>query len=112
MDVVAWPASLRWYEGLYVAAVAAVMAVAMHDPNSVRSGWFVVALIAALPAMVAGVVVLYVTGAAIWNLTGADQGGATWPVTVVYTVVVAVVASTNVLLFRFLRARPRRAAHH
>lgn len=111
MDVVTWPASLRWYEALYVAAVAVLMAVAMHDPNQVRSGWFVLALVAALPAMLAGVAVLYVFGAAAWNLTGADHGGATWPVTLTYTVVVAVVAAVNVMLVRLLRSRRWHAAH-
>lgn len=105
MDVVAWPASFRWYEGLYVAVVAALTAVAMLHPNEVRGGLLAAAVVLALPAMVLGLPVLYLAGAAIWNITGADHGGREWPVTFVYTVVLAATAAVNVMVVRLLRTR-------
>lgn len=107
MDVVAWPASFRWYEGLYVAAVAALTALAMLHPNDVRSGLLAVAVALALPAMVLGLPVLYLAGAAVWNLTGADHGGRGWPVTFVVTVVVGGTAAVNVMVLRLLRSARR-----
>ena len=65
----------------------------------------------ALPAMLAGGLLLYVFGAAAWNLSGADTGGETWPVTLTYTLVVAVVAAVNVMLVRMLRSRRWHALH-
>lgn len=107
MDVVAWPASFRWYEGLYVAVVAAITGLAMVHPNDVRGGLLAVAVVLALPAMVLGLPVLYVAGAAIWNVTGADHGGREWPVTFVYTMVVGATAAVNVMVLRLLRAARR-----
>jgi hypothetical protein len=52
-----------------------------------------------LPALIPALPFTYVLGASIWNLTDADGGGGpTWPVTLVYTLMVAGVAGANVWL--------------
>jgi hypothetical protein len=65
-----------------------------------------VALLVCLPAMVPCLPLLYLAGAAAWNLTGADHGGPAWPVTLTYTAVAVLAASLNVLVMRWWRGRP------
>ena len=101
----------------YVGTAAALAASAWSSPDQ-GPGWQeAAALILTLPAMVVAPPVLYVAGATAWNLSGADDGGPMWPVTVVYALVVGVAALGNVLVLRLLLRRalartprhPRRA---
>jgi hypothetical protein len=109
MGVVAMRSFHRPVPVAYVALVTAVMGWAMADPNHPRRGAFVGALVLCLPSLVAALPVLYVSLAFAWNATGADAGGATWPVTVAYALVAGLVSAGNVWLIGRLRARPRRS---
>jgi hypothetical protein len=89
----------------YVAVVAGLAAVAFSDAGSRFTWQEGAAMVLALPAMVLLLPVLYVVGAAAWNLSGgAGDGGPTWPVTVVYTLAFAGIAVANVWLLRALVA--------
>jgi hypothetical protein len=95
----------------YVTAVAALAVVAFAHPGD-DPGWANVAVaVATLPALVPLLPVVYVLGSATWNLTGADHGGPTWIVTVVYTALFTGAAVANVVVVRLLlhRLRGRRA---
>jgi predicted Co/Zn/Cd cation transporter (cation efflux family) len=94
---------------LYVMAVATLMAIAMADPNHPRIGLFVLDLLLCLPALIVVGPVLYLFVATVWNVTNADSGGSTWPVTVAYVVAVVVVAAANVVVLQ--RIGRRRASH-
>jgi hypothetical protein len=98
--------------GVYVGTVTAVAACAFAGPDQGFSGLEAAALLLTLPAMVVGLPVVYVLGAAAWNLTDADAAGPMWPVTVVYAATFATVAVVNVGLLRFVatRLRSRRPA--
>ena len=85
----------------------ALMAVATADPNHPRLGFFLASLFLCLPAMVPGLPVFYLVVAAGWGLTGADSGGATWPLTMVYVGVIGLLAVSNLLLLQRV-ARHRR----
>ncbi len=61
-----------------------------------------------LPAMLVMLPALYLLAAIAWNVTGADHGGTTWPVTATYVLVLSVTAIVNVLLLRWLSDGRRR----
>ncbi len=64
-----------------------------------------------LPALLPALPVIYLVGAWVWNVTGADGGGPMWPVTLVYALLFAGVAVANVwLLLAALRWRRLRRA--
>ncbi|HEV7210792.1 MAG TPA: hypothetical protein VGN47_03655 [Blastococcus sp.] len=99
---------LRWWvlSAIYVAAVAALAASAFWNPDETFSwGREGVALVLTLPALLPALPVLYLVGAAAWNVTGADAGGPMWPVTLVYALTFAGIAVANVWLLRLLVAR-------
>lgn len=88
----------------YVAVVASLAAVAFSDPHRGFSWQEGAAMVLSLPALVPLLPVLYLVGAAAWNLTGADSGGPMWPVTVAYSLVFAGIAAANVVLVTALTA--------
>lgn len=91
----------------YVTVVTVVAGFAMLDPNEPRTGWLLVAAVLCLPAAVPGLVALYPVLGAMWNLTDADDGRATWAVTATYTLAFGLLAVTNVwMVRRLLRRRP------
>ncbi len=94
-------------EVAYVVAVGVITFLATRDPNHFRRGWWVASLVLCLPAMVAVLPVLYVAGAAAWNITGADHGGTAWPVTATYVAVLILAAIVNVVLARWRLRRHR-----
>jgi membrane protein implicated in regulation of membrane protease activity len=88
-------------EAAYVAGVGMVTFLATQHPNHFRPNWWIAALVVCLPAMIAMLPVLYVTGAAAWNITGADNGGVAWPVTATYVGVLVLAAIVNVAVIRW-----------
>lgn len=101
----------RVLAGLYVVVVAALAASAFWAPDEGftwgREG---VAMLLTLPALIVALPVIYVVGAVVWTLTGADDGGPMWPVTLVYTLLFAGTAVANVWILLIVRRRRRRAA--
>lgn len=94
------------FEIAYVGVAAAPMALATAGGEmSDHVRLFQVALLVCLPAMVPCLPLLYLAGAAAWNLTGADRGGPAWPVMVTYTAVAVLAACLNVVAVRWWRAR-------
>jgi hypothetical protein len=94
----------------YVVAVAGLAATAFAHPNN-DPGWAnVTVALATLPVLIPLLPVVYVLGAATWNLTGADNGGPAWVITIVYTLLFTGAAVANVVAVRFLvqRLRDRR----
>ena len=100
--------------GLYAGIVGVLAASAFWSPSqSFTWSREAVAMLLTLPALIPALPVIYVVGAALWNVTGAsDGGGPMWPVTLVYTLMFVGVAVANVLLLRSLIAgrRQRRSA--
>jgi hypothetical protein len=80
----------------YVATVAILAIVATSDPNQVARGALVATAASCLPSLLLLLPVLYVVVGTAWNLTGADAGGTTWPVTAAYVVVFTAAAVLNV----------------
>jgi len=93
----------------YVAVVAGLAAFAFSDPHRGFSWQEGAAMVLSLPTLVPLLPVLYVVGAAVWNLTGADSGGPMWPVTVVYSLVFAGIAVANVWVVTTVSAGLRRS---
>jgi hypothetical protein len=91
----------------YVVLVIALTLFAASDPNDIRAGAWISALALCLPTIIGVLPVLYIAAAFAWNITGADNGGTTWPVTATYVVVLALTALLNVALVRFLADRRR-----
>jgi len=85
---------------VYVGTVTLLAASAFSRPDQGFSTVEAAALLLTLPAMLVGLPVVYVAGAAAWSLTGADAAGPMWPVTVVYALLFAAVAVANVWLLR------------
>ena len=96
------PTLLRCVSVAYVAAVAALTAKAFSSPDPGFTWTEATAMLATLPAILGAMPVVYLGGALIWNLTGADDGGPMWPVTLVYTVIFAGAAVANLWLVRAL----------
>jgi hypothetical protein len=103
----------------YVTTVAILAIVATAHPNHIAYPAFDLVLALAMPALLAIAPVFYVVVGNAWDLTGADHGGPTWPVTVAYVVMFSAAAVLNVgvvtLVASHLRARYRRrrnACHH
>ena len=93
-------------EVAYVGVAAALMAFATAGGDAAdHVRLFQVALAVCLPAMVPCLPLLYLAGAAAWNLTGADHGGPAWPVMLTYTAVAVLAAVLNVVALRWWRAR-------
>ncbi len=90
----------RAASGWYVVVVTVSMGLAMIDPNDPEQPLLVAACVLCLPAMVLALPVFYVVVATAWNLTDADNGGSTWPVTATYVVGIGLVAVANVWVAR------------
>jgi hypothetical protein len=88
---------------IYVVAVAVFSASTWSDRNGLFD-WQHAGLnmIVCLPCMILTLPILYVVGAAAWNVTDADSGGPMWPVTAAYTLVFTLTAVANVGLVRLL----------
>jgi hypothetical protein len=95
---------------VYVGAVAVLTFVAFHDRNATFGMAEAIAMLLTLPTLIGAIPLIYVGGAAIRNVTNADNGGPMWPVTLVYVLMFAAVAVGNVLLLRALVASRRRKA--
>lgn len=91
--------------GAYVLLVSVLALVATGDPNQVNRAPLVLALVLCLPVLVAGLAPLYIVIALAWNMTGADHGGPTWPVTMSYVLAFAAMACVNALVLRALVRR-------
>jgi hypothetical protein len=85
----------------------ALMALAVADPNHPRLGFFIASLVLCLPTMLPTLPVFYVALATVWGLTGADDGGATWPVTAAYITAIGLVAVGNASMFKLVIRRHR-----
>ena len=98
-------------EAGYVATVAILAVIATNDPNQKVLWAFIASLVLCLPSMIAVVPVFYVAVSTAFNITGADNGGSTWPVTATYVAVFVLAAVLNVLLVELVRrSRQRRRA--
>jgi hypothetical protein len=95
---------------VYIAVVAGLAASAFSDPHAGFTWREGAAMTMTLPVLVPALPVLYVGGAAVWNATGADNGGPMWPVTLVYTVIFAMIAVANVWLVAMVLRRRRRGS--
>jgi hypothetical protein len=89
----------------YVAVVAALAAAAFRKPNEGFTWSEAAAMLLTLPMLVPALPVVYVGGAAAWNLTGADTGGPMWPVTVAYAVMFGLIAVANLWLWGLILRR-------
>jgi hypothetical protein len=99
----------RLGEACYVLVIVAGVAVAMSDPNHPRRSLCIVMLVACLPGSVGAFPFLYVAVPLAWNLTHADSGGVTWPVTAAYAAVGGLAAVANIILLRGRLDRRRTA---
>ena len=98
-------------EVAYVATVAILAVVATNDPNDVAGRVLVVAVVLTLPSFWVLAPVAYLVIAGVWNATGADHGGPTWPVTTAYVVLLIAAAVLNVVFASMLvDAHARRRA--
>ncbi|MFN8022505.1 MAG: hypothetical protein U0Q03_13345 [Acidimicrobiales bacterium] len=84
----------------YVVLVMVLTAVATADPNEPRTQMWLAAMALCLPALVPALPLLYVVLSIAWNVTNADDGGSTWPLTVVYVIALGGAAVANVALVR------------
>jgi hypothetical protein len=87
-----------------------LMALAIVDPNHPRLGLFIASLVLCLPAMLPALPVFYVVLATVWNLTGAGDGGLTWPVTAAYIAAIGLVAVSNVSIVKLVIRQHRQHA--
>ena len=85
----------------YVAVVTSLVGCSHQDPNDVRTGAWVAALLLCLPMLVPMLLGLYLGGGWVWSVTDADSGGDTWPVTVASMVMLAAIATVNALVLRW-----------
>ena len=91
---------------MYIAVPMLLVFVGEVDPNHPRPLPVVLALVMCLPAIVATFPVLYLGLALLWKITGANDGGAAWPLTIAWLAVVGATALCNVILFdRWREAR-------
>ncbi len=91
----------------YVVVVMALAGFATSDPNTPNLELWVLTLILCLPTVVPALPVAYAALSIAWNVTNADEGGATWPLTVVYVLTLGAVAAANVAIVRWWRGRRR-----
>jgi hypothetical protein len=91
----------RTLAAVYIAAVTTLGASAFWTPIE-EFTWNreAAALLLSLPALVVGIFAIYVLGPIAWHATNASSGGPMWPVTLVYTIIFAAMAITNVWLIR------------
>ncbi len=97
----------------YVASVAILAIVATSDPNHMAYPAFDFSLALSMPSLLLLSPAFYAVVGNVWNVTGADHGGITWPVTAAYVVMFTAAAILNVGLASMLidaRTRRRRAA--
>ena len=97
----------------YVASVAILAIVATSDPNHMAYPAFDFSLGLSMPSLLLLSPAFYAVVGNVWNVTGADHGGITWPVTAAYVVMFTAAAILNVGLASLLidaRTRRRRAA--
>ena len=99
----------RLLAGLYVAVVAVLAARSFWSRDQGFSVTEALAFALTLPAMLVAIPAVYVLGAAAWSVTDAGDGGAMWPVTVAFTLMLAGTAVANVWVVRRL-VRGRSAA--
>jgi hypothetical protein len=78
----------------YVVAVAGLTARAFSDAQQDHWGAEIAAAVLTLPTIVAAMPVIYVIGAAAWNI------GPMWPVTLTFVLMMSGVACANVALLR------------
>jgi Kef-type K+ transport system membrane component KefB len=95
----------------YVASVAILAIVATSDPNHMAYPAFDAALALCMPSLLLLLPAFYALVGNVWNVTGADHGGITWPVTAAYVVMFTAAAILNVgLVSMLVGARTRRRA--
>jgi hypothetical protein len=95
----------------YVATVAVVALIATRDPNHLAYPAFDVAIGMCLPSLVLLYPVFLAVVGNVWNVTGADHGGVTWPVTAAYVAAFSTAAVLNVgLVTLAIRSYQRRRA--
>jgi hypothetical protein len=87
----------------YVAAVTCLGASAFWTLNEGFTWREAVALLLSFPALCIGIFAIYLLAPLAWNATDADNGGPYWPVMLVYTLIFAAMAITNVWLVCTLR---------
>ena len=83
---------------IYVATVTALGASAFWTSSEGVTWREQTALVLLLPAVVVGIFAIYGIVPLAWQVTGADNGGPHWPITLVYTVLFAAMALANVAL--------------
>jgi len=82
----------------YVATVAILAIIATADPNNKVDWAWTATLVLCLPSLITLLPVLYLAVSKAFNMTGADAGGITWPVTAAYVTVFTLMAVMNVWL--------------
>ncbi len=93
----------------YVATVAILALVATTDPTHIAYPAFDLTLGLSVPSLVLLSPAFYAVVGNAWHLTGADNGGITWPVTAAYVVMFTAAAVLNVVLANLaVQARRRR----
>jgi hypothetical protein len=85
-----------------VATVAILAIVATSDPNHKAYPAFDFTLALCLPSLLLLLPAFYAVVGNAWNMTGADHGGITWPVTAAYVVMFTAAAILNVGLVGIL----------
>jgi hypothetical protein len=93
---------------VFVLVVGVLGAVATANPNDLRPWAWVAALVLTLPLTPLCVVLIYAVTPIAWNLTHADNGGPTLPVTLAYTACFVLTAMANVALVEAWRRRRTR----
>ena len=86
----------------YVAAVAILAIVATSDPNHKAHGVFAATIALCMPSLLLLLPAFYAVVSTAWNITGADHGGTTWPVTAAYVVMFIAAGVLNVGLVSIL----------
>ena len=86
----------------YVASVAVLGIVATSHPNHMAYPAFDLALALSMPSLLLLMPAFYAVVGNVWNITGADHGGITWPVTAAYVVTFTAAGVLNVGLVRIL----------
>ena len=94
-----------------MATVAILAIVATSDPNHMAYPAFDFTLALCMPSLLVLLPAFYFVVSKAWNITGADHGGITWPVTAAYVVMFTAAAILNVGLASILvDARERNVA--
>ena len=97
------------WRAAYVASVATLTAFAAWNPNDPRVGLLWLSFVFTLPTSIALLPLFYVVAAIAWNVSGADDGGRTWPVTLTYAAALTAIAVASQLVVMRLRRRTTRS---